>query len=242
MGDSVAAGVGLETASDSSACGRTNESYPSLAATSLNMQLKSYACSGATLAAGILGNQTVNNLSVAPQLDQVLKESTPRLVTLTIGANDIGWTDILTRCITSACGSDNDTSEVDTKLQTVKTGIQEIVKRIQSQFKNNTPTFMVMGYYHVFPESADCTTLAGIEPQEQRWWSAQEDKLDLTMADASSGYGFVNFAPVNFSGHDICSVSPWIQDLQGRIPFHPNDEGQKVIADTIAKTYEALKK
>ncbi len=242
MGDSVAAGLGLESASDSSACGRTNESYPSLAAPMLNMQLKSYACSGATLMNGILGVQTVNNFAVTAQIDKTLESKAPKLITLTIGANDIGWTDILGRCITATCGTDSDSSEVETKLMSVKKNLQEVLKKIHDRYQKTQPTLMITGYYHVFPDTNDCSTIPGIDPQEQEWWNAQGDKLDLTIADATSGYSFVNFAPINFSGHDMCSQTTWIQGLDGRAPFHPNDKGQKVIAETITRTYEALKK
>ena len=86
MGDSVAAGVGLNTYSDTTACYRTNESYPNLIAKTLDYKLYNLACSGASISTGVLGSQEVNKLSVAPQLLQLYALPTPHLITMTIGA------------------------------------------------------------------------------------------------------------------------------------------------------------
>ncbi len=242
LGDSISAGAGLESSSDSSACDRHNESYPSLVAESLNMKLTSYACSGATANNGIMGAQLVNSLSVKPQLDQLFAGPKPTLITLTIGANDIGWTDILARCVAVYCGSDSDTIQVNTNLKNVTASVKTALQSIVMNYSLATPTVMVTSYYHVFASSNDCTAIPGITATEQAWWNAQSDKLDQALADASSSYRFSNFTPINFSGHELCSSTSWIQGLQQRAPFHPNDEGQKTIADTIVRTYEVLQK
>lgn len=242
LGDSVSAGVGLESSSDSSACDRFNESYPSLVAESLNMKLTSYACSGATANNGVVGAQLINNLSVKPQIEQLFAGPKPKLVTLTIGANDIGWTDILARCIAGECGSDSDTAQVDTKLKSVTASVKTALQSIVTNYSLATPTVMVTGYYRVFASSNDCTAIPGITTTEQVWWNAQGDKLDQALADASSNYSFASFTPINFSGHELCSSTSWIQGLQQRAPFHPNDDGQKTIADTIVRTFEMLQK
>ena len=88
LGDSVAAGVGLQYDSDSSACDRTNQAYPDVVAKRLNYKLSNVACSGATLPQGITGKQDVNELLVSPQLQQLFSMPKPKLITITIGAND----------------------------------------------------------------------------------------------------------------------------------------------------------
>src|SRR5664279_739996 len=87
LGDSVAAGIGLEDNSDSSACDRTNQSYPNVIASQLGYNLKNFACNHATILAGITGEQNVNNLMIASQLQQLFDLPKPNLATITIGAN-----------------------------------------------------------------------------------------------------------------------------------------------------------
>ena len=53
LGDSVAAGVGLETASDTTACYRYKEGYPQVLADSLTLRLTNLSCSGASIDAGL---------------------------------------------------------------------------------------------------------------------------------------------------------------------------------------------
>ena len=105
LGDSVAAGVGLKTNSDVSACDRTDESYPHQAARTLNYKLTNLACSGATIPAGIAGPQDVNGLMVQPQLELLFAAAKPSLVSITIGANDANWTAVFAKCYTGICGS-----------------------------------------------------------------------------------------------------------------------------------------
>jgi hypothetical protein len=70
LGDSVAAGIGLNDPSDSSACDRTEQSYPNQLAKLQNYEMTNLACSGAKLTNGILQSQEINKLSLTPQLDQ----------------------------------------------------------------------------------------------------------------------------------------------------------------------------
>ena len=242
IGDSVAAGLGLESSSDSSACGRTDESYPNLVAKSLSMQLYNYACSGATVSVGISGQQTVNNLPLPSQIDQLHKGIKPKLITITIGANDVEWTSILARCVATTCGTESDTADIDTKLMSLKNNLQSALKQIRTTYKEDTPMIILTGYYRIFPESDGCNTIAGIDSAEQHWWNEQGDKLDITLADASSGDNSIIYTPVSFSGHDICSQNSWIQSVEDSALFHPNDQGQKIIAETIIQTYRSLKK
>ena len=75
IGDSVAAGQGLATPSDTTACDRTDESYASQLAGNKNLELTSVACSGATVEAGVAGSQTVNGAVLPPELAAVSKDT-----------------------------------------------------------------------------------------------------------------------------------------------------------------------
>jgi lysophospholipase L1-like esterase len=234
MGDSVAAGLGLETYSDASACNRTNQSYPKLVAAQKNLKLVSLACSGATLDAGITGTQTVNDLALKPQLDQLFALPQPQLITLTIGANDLGWTELLTKCSTSTCGTADDTALVDARLASVTTNLQSVLQKISEHYGSKLPRVVVTGYYQLLPPALqNCPEMTGLDAAELSWQRAQEDKLNATLQKVVSGQSLSSFAPVDFSGHELCTDASWVQNISAPAPFHPTNTGQQAYLKSV---------
>jgi lysophospholipase L1-like esterase len=239
LGDSVAAGDGLEDASDSSACNRTDEAYPNLVASSLNFSLKSVACSGATLAAGILASQAVNDLQETPQVTQLFAQPKPKLITITIGANDTGWTSLLEKCYISTCGTAADSAAVQAELATVSTNLQTVLSDIKNQYGAQLPTVLVTGYYQVFPATAtSCADLTGIDASEQAFGRTLQSSISTTIQKVVSANNFAQFVPIDFSGHELCTAQPWVQGLNASAPYHPNDAGQAVIAQQVVAAYK----
>lgn len=238
LGDSVAAGVGLRTDSDSSACNRTEQSYPGQLAARMRLNLTNLACSGATLPAGILGNQEVNQLSLAPQIEQLFKLQQPDFVSLTIGANDADWTGSIGKCYTGECGTPADTAMVDQQLAVVSTKLQTVLQQIRDKYKK-PPIVVVTGYHQVFPtDRAKCNDLMGIEPQEIEWGRQQQASLNDTIKQATSGYTFAQYVGVNYAGHELCSADSWVQGIADKQPYHPTEAGQAVFAEQIANAFK----
>jgi len=242
LGDSVAAGVGLKTDSDSSACDRTNESYPNLVAQQMNFKLYSLACSGATMNSGILGKQDVNQLMVSSQLDQLFKLSKPSLITITIGANDIDWTSIIGKCYTSVCGSAEDTTAVNQKLATLATDLKSALSQIQSHYKNDPPNVVVTGYHQVFPASVNnCPDLTGIDHSELSWGRDQQTSLNKTINSSVASFNFVKFANIDFKGHELCTPDSWVQGISDKDPYHPTEDGQAAFANSVVSAAVSLR-
>jgi lysophospholipase L1-like esterase len=241
LGDSVAAGVGLKTDSDVSACNRTDESYPHQAASALNYKLTNLACSGATIPAGINGPQDVNGLMAKPQLDQLFAQSTrPKLISLTVGANDANWTTVFAKCYTGICGSAEDTAGVKQRLALVSTNLQKALTQIQQHYGTNPPRVVVTGYHQVFPASVatNCADLAGVDANELVWGRQQQAAINDVIQSSVKTYAFARYAPVDFSGHELCTSDPWVQGLTDKQPYHPTEAGQTAFAqqiETIAK-------
>ena len=242
LGDSVAAGVGLEYYSDSSACDRTNQSYPNIVASSLNFNLTNLACSGATLPNGILGQQDVNDLNLSPQVSQLFKLKKPSLITLTIGANDIGWTNIITKCYTSECGSASDTAGVNAALVSMSNNLSTALTQIKNNYGSSVPEVIVTGYHQVFPTSSlSCGDLTGIDATELTWGRSQQANLNSNIQAIVAQYSFAKFAPVNFSGHELCTTDSWVQGLSDNAPYHPTAEGQQEYANSVISSYKSTK-
>lgn len=236
LGDSVAAGVGLKYDSDSSACNRTNQAYPRIIANDLNYTLNNDACSGATLPNGVLGKQDVNDLLVTPQLQQLFSKPTPKLITITVGANDADWTSILRKCYTSECGTSEDDTALQANLATVTTNIEKMLDQIRQHYTGARPTVIVTGYYQVFSTAitSKCSDLTGIDESELAWGRQLQSSINNTLEAATKG-STAKFIPIDFSGHELCTSDPWVQGLSDNEPYHPTATGQVKIANQIIR-------
>lgn len=235
LGDSVATGYGLPTdQNDISDCGRGALAYPNIVATKLNLKLQWRACSGATTTEGILGSQPLDDTQLKPQIDN-LPATPPKLISITIGANDIHWTDIIGRCYTGTCGTDADTQVVDQLRSTLDQNLRMMLDKIQSRYDRHEPRVVITGYYQVFPSSdmPNCAELTNVTSDERSWWRGQEAELNQSIQLAVQDYTFVQFAPVSFEGHELCTTDSWIQDATSAGAFHPTADGQAALAKAV---------
>lgn len=237
LGDSVAAGVGLKDYTDSSACNRTAQAYPNRLASLVRYGLQSYACSGATIASGIIGPQNVNQLLVKPQLTSLFANPKPNLISVTIGANDAHWTDVIQQCYVSVCGSSDDTAAVMADITQVQSNMATVMGQLKQQYGNAVPRVIVTGYHQVFPAnvSSSCTDLSGIETGEMAWARQLQTSLNDSLSQTISSYDFATFVPIDFTGHELCTANPWVQGLSDTAPYHPNNSGQIQFAKQIRK-------
>lgn len=235
LGDSVAAGVGLKYNSDSSACDRTNQSYPNQLAAMRQLNLKNAACSGATLPNGILGAQNVNKLTLPSQLQLLFSVTKPALISLTVGANDIQWTDLLAKCYSSVCGTEEDTAVVNSRFTSLQTNLQLVLQQIHDHFGARPPEVVVTGYHQVFPVTIlnGCSDLTGIDSTELAWGRQLQSQLSQTIQQTVTGYSFAVYIPISFKGHELCTANPWVQGLTDSQPYHPTSDGQAAYASQI---------
>ena len=241
MGDSVAAGVGLYDASDSSACNRTRQSYPNLVSRSLNLRLSHIACTGAASMSGLLLPQVVNGASVPAQLEQLFASKPSQLISLTVGANDIDWTNVIGKCYSETCGDASDNAHITSALQGVTDNMITILDKISHHYPPDAAPFTVItGYYQVFPSSEKrCSSLAGVDTNEITWWRSKEDALNKTINTVVARYHFAHFVPIDFTNHELCTDTPWVQGISDQTPFHPTEDGQKAIATSVVNAYRS---
>ncbi len=238
LGDSVSAGDGLTDYSDSSACNRSNQSYPYLVSKAQNLQLFNLSCSGATFADGINGPQTVNQLTISSQLNQLSSLKKPKLITITAGANDIGWIKFITNCYVKSCGSREETILASSKIASLANSLTNTLKKISNQYSNSPPQVIVTSYYNPFPATlTSCSDLTNLNQTSLNFLSSETTNLNSELASISTGYSFVKFQGLDFSGHGLCSSDPWVQGLTDSAPFHPNSAGQSHIASQLDMTY-----
>jgi lysophospholipase L1-like esterase len=234
LGDSVAAGLGLPVAPGSDpACGVSNRAYPALVASSLDMPYQNFACSGAT-AGDLVTEQHLSGTSrdIEPQLDRAFAGGTPQLITITAGANDMYWQYFARKCYISTCGTATDQAFVDSFQSILALKLEYALQSIQYRSNGDAPRVVLTGYYQ--PLSAACSVRQpAITTAEAQWLNDQLATLNQTISSAASGYSFARYAPVDFSGHELCTTRPWVQGINSNAPLHPTAAGQRAIASAV---------
>lgn len=239
MGDSVAAGLGLSSLASPSAqdvaCGRSAQAYSAYVATAWGTSVKNVACSGAE-ADNLYNTQTTNGVTLAPQVDAAFAQGKPTVITLTVGANDIGWTNVIKKCYAYSCGSTTDDVAAKTLRGVLRVQLFKALWYINQKSGGQPPQVLLSGYYAPF-SGASCSDTVGLTSAEKSWVNSQTAQLNQAIYSVTQWYGFARYVPVSFAGHQLCSTSPWIQGLKAIAPFHPTASGQRAIARSVVAAY-----
>jgi lysophospholipase L1-like esterase len=241
LGDSVAAGLGVGASTGGSQedvlCGRSNAAYPVRVAKSLNMSLEQYACSGAQANDGIYGDQEVGNTEIAAQLDRAFASGTPDVITVTIGANDVHWSQFIKQCYLWDCGTRFDELQFTAYQTHFRWEMYRTLSLIQAKAggtRATMPKVYFTGYFQPFSSSnPSCANTRNFTAAEISWLNGNVNRLNQTIRDSVSWYGFARYVPVSFAGHELCSSTPWIQGMQANAPFHPTASGQRAYARAV---------
>jgi GDSL-like Lipase/Acylhydrolase family len=216
LGDSFSSGVGTNSYTLSSSCRRGVYAYPWLVAQQRpNTSLTFVACSGAKTT-DVMANQI-----------QFVTAGT-NIVTMTIGGNDIGFSDLIVQCTLANCERALDSTRASLgtvlapRLDTVYTAIRS---------RTMTATVVVLGYPRIF-SSAGCFGTLGISSTERTKANQLADAIDqLTAARAAAASLTYRSAIAHFTGHAVCSGSAWLNGLNlfsTVESYHPNRNGNSL--------------
>jgi lysophospholipase L1-like esterase len=214
LGDSYSSGVGTGSYTLDSACKRSVYAYPYLyTQTHAGTSLTFAACSGA---------KTSDLLS--KQIQAVTTATT--LVTMTIGGNDIGFANLIYQCTLSDCSAALDRTRAN--LETTLGGpLDQVYTTVRSQAAFGA-TIVVLGYPRVF-SSSGCLGTFGISSTERTKANQLSDALDQVTAAHAAANGVTYKSSIGaFTGHAVCSSSPWLNGLNffntGE-SYHPTRSG-----------------
>jgi lysophospholipase L1-like esterase len=200
------------------------------------MPYRNIACSGAT-AGDLFTEQHLSGTSrdIAPQLSTAFANGTPSLITVTAGANDTYWQYFIRKCYVSTCGTNTDRTLAAGLLAALQLKFAYALNNISLRSNGQPPRVVLTGYYEPF--SAACAQQqTNVTAQELAWLNSQTQAINGVIANAASQHSsFVRYAPVSFSGHELCSANPWVQGLNDAAPFHPTAQGQRVIAQAVTQ-------
>ncbi|GAA4870640.1 SGNH/GDSL hydrolase family protein [Serinicoccus chungangensis] len=216
LGDSYAAGFGAGTALEGGeGCARTDAAAPLRLDGRKRIALDDFvACSGAT---------TADLAAQLPALD-----ADTDLVTLTIGGNDIGWTQAIGACLLL---DDPTCAQAVAGSRLLVQGL--LPARLDAAFtavEQAAPDahVVVIGYPHLFTPEAGA--FANASPEEQEALNEGADLLDATIEAAARRRGFVYVDVVRrFEGHGVNAADPWVDPTT----FHPTAKGQETYAAAL---------
>jgi hypothetical protein len=217
LGDSFSSGVGTGSYTLSSSCRRGVYAYPYLVSQQRpETNLVFVACSGAT----------TTDL-MASQIQAVTE--TTSIVSVTIGGNDIHFSDLIVECTLSDCSSELDSTRASLP-DVLNSRLDTVYGAIRDQAAPDARV-VVLGYPRMFT-SFGCFGTLGISSTERTKANLLADALDAVIGARAVAYGFTyQSALVPFANHAVCSVSPWLNGLNLfnlTESYHPNRSGNSL--------------
>ncbi len=244
LGDSYAAGPLIPNQSlNPLGCLRSSNNYSHLAAPTIGLPLEDVSCSGAKTN-HMLEQQNVEPGPNPPQFD-ILSTQT-EVVTITIGGNDIGFSEVAQSCITinpfstpckdkyTAGGKDQLQERINATAPKVDAVLDGI--RVFAPFAE----IYVVNYPAIFPETGSgCWPQMPIGFGDVPYLRQTEKSLNAMLATqaAANGAKLVDWYSASI-GHDACKSTStrWVEPLiPGTVaaPIHPNKAGMQGGANAL---------
>jgi lysophospholipase L1-like esterase len=234
LGDSTAAGEGLPVATRSSpltrVCGRSQDSYAQDLAAVNGWQVLNLACSGATIAQGLLGPQDRNGKIVPPQLASAERARNASVIIINIGANDLGWAMMVGYCAAApSCDDKATTAYFQQQLHSFSKEYLQLLSQLATMPRH--PRVIINQYYNPFGPEQSCLRPAGLTAAKLAILTSRLATLNAVLAKGAADFGFLSPQP-DFTGHQLCTSQPYVQGKGDPAPFHPTALGQLAIALT----------
>ncbi|MBX6381526.1 MAG: SGNH/GDSL hydrolase family protein [Microbispora sp.] len=257
LGDSVAAGEGNPPWIDrrchrSAAAGgfraalELERSDPRTSVTFVDL-----ACSGATIDTGLLGayggidprgGERRNPLPAqVAEAERLVKDRTPEAVLLSVGANDIGFADVVAACLMPAhCAKSKAASKAADALTELPNKFVKLAGRLKQKLARDGQVYLTEYFNPLRNEKGNyCPILPFWSADESRWAEAEiVTKLNTAVRAAASGNGwtYIGGIAADFLPHGYCAsrTEKWVvtlgESLLGQLDekgaFHPNRAGQ----------------
>jgi lysophospholipase L1-like esterase len=217
LGDSYSSGTGTRTYFDSG-CQKSVYAYPSLVDQQRpNTDLVFAACSGAQTS-NVLNSQ-VNSLTAGTNW-----------VTITIGGNDAGFSNVITECALPGWLSNCD-GAINTAQSFINNTLPARLTNVYNAIKTRSPNaiVIVLSYPRLFM-GVDCNAGTFFSASEMTRLNQTADLLrNVTQTRALAAGANFRFkdAITPFTGHAVCSSTEWINGLSNPVgeSYHPNRTG-----------------
>jgi lysophospholipase L1-like esterase len=232
LGDSTAAGEGLSLVSNATeqekVCGRSSDAYAVDLASVNSWRVLNLACSNATVRHGLLGAQHRHGTVIPSQIASAERATNASVVIVSVGANDLGWAQMLAYCATAPrCDDKATTAYFQQKLASFSKDYLELLSRLAALPAH--PHVIINRYYNPFGEQPECLHNLGYTPAKLAVIDSRLNTLNTLLARGAAQFGFSSPQP-DFHGHELCTTQSYVQGLTAPAPFHPTALGELAIA------------
>ncbi len=217
LGDSYSAGVGSRVFyEESGECDRSPDAYPPKIASKHSYTLNFEACSGAKTPEVI-----------EKQLGKLT--SSTALVTITIGGNDAGFSNVMLNCALYyfTCGSA--ISEADEYIaKTLPGKLETTYKDIRA--KATTAEVIVLGYPKLFTKEGTTCNVNFLTSGNEKKINESAEKIDAVIKARAEALKFKFVNPTSaFESHEVCAKEEWLNGQSNPLSesYHPNTKGQE---------------
>jgi lysophospholipase L1-like esterase len=247
LGDSFTSGPLIPTQVDLN-CVRSNRNYPSLVAAAIgSSSLADVSCGGADT--DDIGNPGTGTLGRPVPAQVAALTPATALVTIGIGGNDIGYSDIVSTCVedslTNPFGSPcrnrytaGGTDQLQDRIAATAPKVASVLRAVRAAAP--AARVLVVGYPALLPDTGrGCWPTVPIAFGDVPYLRAIEKSLNGMLADtaAANGAEYVDTYTPSI-GHDACR-SPGVRWVEGLVPinpaapFHPNAAGERGMAAAV---------
>lgn len=238
MGSSFAAGPGIPSYYETPAtpCARSTGNYAHVIASRHTLSLTDVTCSGGTTA-----HLTGLRETIPPQLDALSADT--RLVTITIGGNDLNYIGRLSAAGCRALATQeqdkqkcpNPLAPDEAAYAALATRMDNIAKDVRRRAPQARLVFV--DYLTILPATGVCVATP-LLPTEADALRETAGRLAAITAKAASDNGADILKASDLSaGHSACSADPWMNGYPvpsgGGTPYHPNAKGMAAVADAL---------
>jgi hypothetical protein len=241
LGDSFAAGPLIPNQSLSPlGCLRSDRNYAHIAAANLGKSLADVSCSGARTT-HMTASQSTSAGTNPPQFDALAADT--QIVSLQIGGNDIGFTEILQNCVTynpfgRPCQNRYGTgpnNQISARIAATAPKVAAVIEGIHD--RSPDARVLVVNYAAILPDTGlGCWPQVPLAYSDVPYLRARHKELNAMLAIQAAANGAVYVDDYTPSiGKDACKSSGtrWVEPLvpgNAAAPFHPNARGEAGIA------------
>jgi lysophospholipase L1-like esterase len=247
LGDSFTSAPLVPTQVDLN-CVRSNRNYPALTAAAIgSSSLVDVSCGGATTNDILNPGTGTLGLAVPAQLNAVTAATT--LVTIGIGGNDIGFSNIVRTCAEDSVSSPfgtpcknrytaGGTDQLQARIAATAPKVAAVLQAVRSKAPN--ARIAVVGYPAIVPDSGyGCWPVVPFAYGDVPYLRSTEKALNTMLANtaAANGASFVDTYTPSI-GHDSCqgTSTRWVEGLVPTnlaAPFHPNEAGERGMSAAV---------
>jgi lysophospholipase L1-like esterase len=194
---------------------RSPDAYPPKIASARGYALSFQACSGAKTT-DVNSNQ-LGTLS-----------SATNLVTITIGGNDAGFSNVILNCAAYYFTCDSAISSANSFIQNQLPGLLDTT---YGDIRSHAPNahVVVLGYPHLFTSDGKTCNFNALTSTHEKELNNTGDLLDGVISARAAAHGFTYVDPRSaFLPHEVCSSSEWLNGQSNPLSesYHPNISGQ----------------